>query len=349
MDTITSLQLVLPGWYGQSSATLAETPIGTDTTYNASIEYPAGTFTQVKWGGNSTGTCTSGTNLVSDPASVSIPKGARFWTRIFYQNATGLMYVSNGIDIANGAAFEYAASGLTDQTMSGSVTNHAGGTQAAGNSFAPLAIIAQTRQESFFLLGDSRVAGSKDAYYGPGVGLGNLERSVETFAPCINAGNPGERLDWFITNHTNRLALAAYCSRAVVAIGINDVIGGVSNTTIATNEQTILGYLTGKPTYICTMEPSASSSDAYVTTTGQTPITNNPVRVLTNNRRRLVPSGFSGCIDLADVVEEGRDSGRWQLLPYTNGAPTTDGIHGLRDVYLSIKRSGIVSPFSLGS
>lgn len=348
LDAITSLQIVLPGWYGQASSSAAETPIGSDTTYNASVEYPAGTFTQVKWSGSATGTCVNGQNLVSDPVAVTIPKGARFWTRYFYQNATGLVYVSNGIDLANGAAFEYAASGLTDQTMSGSVTTHAGGTQSAGNAFAPLAIIAQTTVESYFLFGDSRVAGSKDAYYGTTTASGNLERSVETFAPCINAGNPGERLDWFITSHARRLELAQYCSRAIMAMGINDVIGSRSDAQIAANEQTIAGYFPGKKLYICTMEPSSSSSDSWATTTNQTPITNNPVRVVTNNRRRQVPVGFAGCIDLADVVEEGRDSGRWQLLPFTGGAPTTDGIHGGRDVYLAIRNSGVVSPLTVG-
>ncbi|MCP1937379.1 hypothetical protein J2R95_003174 [Bradyrhizobium japonicum] len=349
MDNITSLKIVLPGWYGQASSTLAETAIGSATTYTASIEYPAGTMTQVLFSGSATGTCASGANLVSDFVTVTIPKGARFWVRVFYQNATGLVYISNGIDLANGAAFEYAASGLTDQTMSGTVSTHAGGTQSNGNSFAPLAIIANTRAESYFLFGDSRVAGSKDAYFGPGAGIGSLERSVEKFAPCINAGNPGERLDWFIANHTNRMALAAYCSRAIMAIGINDVIASVSDATIAANEQTILGYFGSKKVYICTMEPSASSTDSWATTANQTPITNNPVRILTNTRRRHSATGFAGCIDLADLVEEGRNNGKWQLTPTVYGAPTTDGIHGNREVYLHIARSGAITAATVGT
>jgi hypothetical protein len=345
LDNITSLQVVLPGWYGQAAA---ETPIGSDTTYNASIEYPVGVFTQIKWGGSATGTCVSGTNLVSDVAVVSIPKGQRFWVRVFYQNATGLMYISNGIDIANGAAFEYAASGLTDQTMSGNVTNHAGGTQSNGNAFAPLAIIAQTTVESFALFGDSRVAGSKDSYYGPTSGSGNLERSVEKFAPCINMGNPGERLDLLLGSRTNRMLLAAYCSRVILAEGINEVIAGQSDVTIAANEQTFVNLFPGKKVYICTMEPSSSSSDSWATTANQTPITNNPVRAAVNERRRRVPTGYAGCIDLSDVVEEGRGNGKWQLVPFTGAAPTNDGIHALRDIYLTIRNSGIISPLTVG-
>ena len=105
MDNISSLQLVL---IGEANAS--------DT---ASIEYPAGTFTQVKFGGSATGTVPSGGILTSDSVSVTIPKGATFYVRRYHVAPTNVGIYTGGIDIPGGDALHYGASGIADQTMGG--------------------------------------------------------------------------------------------------------------------------------------------------------------------------------------------------------------------------------------
>jgi hypothetical protein len=53
--TITSLAIVVANWY-VSHSTLIEVANGGPATITASVEYPAGTFTQIKFGGSASGT-----------------------------------------------------------------------------------------------------------------------------------------------------------------------------------------------------------------------------------------------------------------------------------------------------
>jgi hypothetical protein len=164
---VSSFQVVFPNWYVNGS--FVEAGPGAAATITASIEYPAGTFTQIKFSGSASGTVPNGGNLVSDPISLSIPNGRQFFLRTFWNNSAGLPLLSDTSSsfIANnytGEAINAAVSGLSDLTLGGTITENASGWYA----YRPVAIIGQTTQAAVLLLGDSRQQG-----YGNGDGAGS--------------------------------------------------------------------------------------------------------------------------------------------------------------------------------
>jgi hypothetical protein len=95
-DTVTAVKIAVSNWYwaggGQGSRVASA---GTsNVNVRASIEYPSGTFTQIKFGGAVTGSIASaGAVLISDYATVSIPKNATFWVRIYRIASNGTSFV----------------------------------------------------------------------------------------------------------------------------------------------------------------------------------------------------------------------------------------------------------------
>ncbi|MBY9039498.1 hypothetical protein K7461_29410, partial [Pseudomonas fluorescens] len=93
-DDISSLQLVFNNIYVVPGT--GETAIPGTQTITASVEYPAGTFTQVKFNGGNTSVVLSGlTQIVSDPVAVSIPNGAKFFTRRYQVVSSTIAFVNN--------------------------------------------------------------------------------------------------------------------------------------------------------------------------------------------------------------------------------------------------------------
>src|SRR5882757_8714573 len=99
-----------------------DTGVGGTCAVTASIEFPAGTFTQVLFGGLASGSIPDGGMLFSDTLAVSIPSTSTFWVRQFIQNATGTNYC-NWQSSVFGDAANTGVSGITDQTMSGTISN----------------------------------------------------------------------------------------------------------------------------------------------------------------------------------------------------------------------------------
>lgn len=343
-DTLTSLQVVLPGWYAQADASDSEKTIGSDTTYtSAYIEYPRGTFTQLKFSAANDVTIADGGQAISDALTIDIPRGAMFWVRVRYTNASGIITTTYGSNIHNGGKIRWGASGTDDADL---ITNFAisvGNTTSAGHQFSPIAIIAQTRERSFILLGDSIAAGNSDVWDGVGADTGILARSVGAFAPYINVAVGADRMDYFVTEHAKRIALADYCTDAIINYGVNDFTNSRSDAQMAADEQSIIGYFPANidKKWITTITPVTTSTDSFATTANQTATATNSVRAVTNERRRLIPSGFTGCIDTADLVEAGRGSGIWSV---TDFVPTADGTHPNVRTYMKVKASRLISP-----
>lgn len=343
-DAVTSLQVVLPGWYATNDAVDSEKNVGADTTYtSAYIEYPRGTFTQLKFGGSNGVTISDGGQAISDALAIAIPRGAMFWVRVRYTNSAGIITTPYGANLNNGGKIRWGATGTDDADLLTDFVLAGGNTTSSGHQFAPIAIIAQTKERSFFLAGDSIAAGNSDVWDGFGADLGILARSVGAFAPYINVAVGGDRMDFFVTEHAKRIALAQYCTDFIMNYGVNDFASGRSDAQMAADEQSILGYLPAniQRKWVTTITPVASSSDSFATTANQAANVNNPARRAANDRRRLVPTGFDGCIDIADFVEAGRGSGIWSVA---NGAPTGDGTHPNFATYLRVKNARLISP-----
>lgn len=118
-DDIVAIRIAEANWY--LNASMVETGLGANMVVSAAIEYPLNVCGRLLWGGAATGTAPTLTTLVSDALTVTIPRGAMFAVRRYITCASGIPFTSFsdqtdrgfGIDV-----FGYAASGLSDQTLS---------------------------------------------------------------------------------------------------------------------------------------------------------------------------------------------------------------------------------------
>lgn len=338
-DNVTSLQLVIPNFSVLSG--VESTNAGT-TSITASIEYPTGTFTQVKFGGLVTASVTAA-YIISDPVTVTIPLGAVFYDRIFRSNVSGLSFSFWSVGfagqpgISTGDNFNYITA--TDQTMSGSVTNASD--WIGTTHFSPAAIIAQTRKPSVFLLGDSRVFGSADTYNASG-DLGELARTIGPSFGYINAGIEGDRASSFISSHTSRLAISAYCSHVILELGVNDITGGRTSAQLVADRHTILGLFGSDPVFETTLPTETSSTDSWATTINQTPINAASVRLTFNTSVRAGSAGMAGFFDMVTQTDTTLSSSIWNV----NGVAqkyTLDGVHESQFTNLAIQSAGVIN------
>ena len=321
-DNITALKIVVPNF--KSGAYLAspsgDVTIGSaSATVTASVEYPAGTFTQILFSGSATGTIADLAILASDAATVSIPTGSTFWIRIYWQSTAGIFYAPFR-DTAGGDLYRVGASGITDQTMSGTITHNAGTA-----CYFPAAILAQTSIDSYVICGDSIAAGYTDTEGATGDNLrGVIARSIPSSAPFINIAQSGEKASNFLTNGFLRKLMVPYGKHLITEYGRNDLNASDADATIRSNILAIwaLGNPGGKR-YQATITPQATSTDSFATTANQTPVNNEP----TFNALVRAGTGFTGItgyIEIADILNPNRD-GKWVVTP--TPPYTADGLH----------------------
>lgn len=331
-DNISTLQIGIPNWY--VNAGLVEVGTGAEATVTASIEYPAGTFTQLKFAGAMTGHIPDGDTLYSDPVAVHILIASQFWVRIFWQNSAGVIYIQNAYnDVATGGC-ELTPSGGVDKTMGGTVP-------ASMYNLLPVAILGYTRRPSIYVCGDSRSFGVNDTA-DTSLDMGIICRSIGADFAYINGSASGDSLQRFFASHARRLELSRFCSHIVNALGINDVGAGRTAGQIQADYVSVNTLFPGKPVFGVTLNPQSTSTDNWATITRQTPFTRNAVRIAINDwqRSRMAPT-FSGYFEIADVVESARNSGQWIVNGSANYA-TSDGVHETQAICLLIKSSSAI-------
>jgi hypothetical protein len=332
---VTQLKIAVANFYGSNT----DAAPGADATYTASIEYPAGTFTQVTFSGSATGTVTNGDYLLSDFVNVTIPQDADFYVRLFYNNTAGMTYCGQSPqDAANGDFFAFAPSGLTDQTMGGTITS-SGGLNAA----YPAAIVGVSNKPVVALIGDSRCYGQADTYVGTSGNRGEIAPSIAPSLATLSVATPSDRTISWVTNHPKRLALVkAYATHAVVQLGINDLGSNATAAQVQTSNLAI-GTAIALPTWYCTVAPKTTSTDSFATLANQTIFAQDAARVTYNNAVRAGLPSASGFFEIADPVESSRDSGKWMVNGTANFA-TTDGLHENHPANAAITSSGNINP-----
>jgi hypothetical protein len=348
-DAISSVQIVIPGFYVQtvSSSPAAggnnEIAAGSDVTATASIEYNDGSFSpNFTFGGSGSGTVPSGGMLTSDALAVTIPTNTKFYVRIYRTGLAGTMVLTfvNGPTGAGAAVGDglIANTVATDMTQGGVVTS------AGTLTMTPVAIIAQTRKASVYLVGDSRCMGSRDVFDATG-DTGELARSIGPTLAYINAGIPANTVTGYNASHTNMLSLAQYCSHVISQGGINDLRTGLlTSAQMMTQWQSLWALFGGKPVYQSGVAPATSSTDSFQTVGAQTTHASNPQRTGANDLIRAVPSPLAGYFEVPDVVESSRNSGLWQADGVTAQKYTSDGLHEQPFSYLLVKTSGAINP-----
>ncbi len=336
-QTLTEAALVIPNWGVTTGASNAGAKDGTEfnggaITLTASIEYPANTFTQVKWGGATSKTDAGGGTVVSDMMTLTtpIPEGALFWVRIYATCAAGqiLIFTANtaGGDWnpttgLNGAGMEAAASGGVDKTMGGTVAAH-----GVGYHYSPAAIIATTRKPSVFIIGDSKAYGLRDTLDASG-DTGEIARAVGPYLAYINNGICSQKATQFAASNTKQKALAAYCSDVICQLGINDYhLDNIAPASLQTAYQTIWNLFPGKRVWQATLHAESASTDNFATVANQTTAAYAPNLQATNAYIKTKPSQLAGYFDVDAAVSSAQGSNKWAVTGAANGY-TADGLH----------------------
>ena len=311
-SAVAALGIVLPNWYvaGQT-----ETNAGS-ATWTAAIEYPAGTFTRVTFGGANSVTSAAGGNIVSDMIPVAIPKGDKFWVRLFQNAPSKAVYFT----FYAGDGTAQFTSPATDMTMGGTVTTSAA-FQAATTT--PIAIIGMSSDPAIGIYGDSISVGRGDTA-DAGLPLqGHLGRAFGAAYAAGHVGISGDRMSLFLGSKAKRMSLASYFTHFAVNMGINDITGGGSASAVAADTNSIVGLFPG-PVALCTLSPVSTSTDTWNSVAAQATVASNAVRVTENTRRLGGISGVKTVYDVNPTVESvaSPESGLWRASAYT-----ADGTH----------------------
>lgn len=320
-DDITSLRLVYGNYYVDSDG--AEKSGAGTRDVRASIEYPAGVFTQVKFSGNAQGTLANAqARMESDDVIVSIPRGAQFWVNTWQNSAGGILF-SAGYT-AFGAIGDQGTVGAsvpdtTMQTWSGT---------AGGNPYGPYAIIAMTRRSSAAVVGDSRGAGTGQTSNSVAY-AGEIMPQVAPFMGAINLSRGSQTVQQLATgSFAKRAELLQYVTIGIMQPGTNDIQANARTAAqVIADRLTVRGFAPTLKWWQTTIGPKTTSSDSWATLTNQTLDGTNSIRVAFNDLVRGGGVGFDGFFDMADSVESARNSGKWKAPPMTDGAITADGNH----------------------
>lgn len=314
-SALTSIQLV-----HRNGSLTADGPDTISVT--ASIEYPAGTFTQVKWGGSSSKSLGAGLAGVSDAITVAIPEWTQYWVRTCVTVASGKRWYRSFATSGAGAGVTTGS----DLTMSGTIGDSTSHCMAAEAVFG----VQTTPQKTVICVGDSIGVGVGDSGWPSadnGIKGGIFGRAVVgSYFNFMWAKSGMTANAWLSSVWPKFSAYAAYADTVIVQLGSNDIgslNGSADYTTIWTNFNSL-----GAKCYQCTCPPRSTSSDSWATTGNQTKSASDADRVSFNNALRAITtphqggSPLTGFIEVADAVESSRDSGLWRAPGWT-----ADGIH----------------------
>lgn len=343
-DAYTGFRPRFPNWYVTSTGEFSGLA---NFSISASLEYPAGTYTPLLFGGATSVVVPAGTNAIADACAVVVPPGEHFWIR-------SVQSCPNGIYTASVACNDTAALGAGDQTKAQNTafatdyTVNAYVGASTTNGYFPIDILGMSSVPSVIIYGDSRAAGLNDT---PTInnGLsdaGEIARYLGVKLPYTNCGVPSDKASTFVTSHALRMALITSHTHVHVQYGINDVYGGATAAAIEASLTTIYGYCLGYKISQSTILPQSTSTDAWLTQANQTPIAADSVRQALNTWIRARPVQLWAVFECADVVEYLR-SGKWKtpdVVATAVVAITGDGTHPSPYGYQWLQASNAIEP-----
>lgn len=307
--------------------------------YNGSI---LGPFT---WGGSTTGTIADVTAGFSDWLDVDVTAGDVPIFRRYFTNSAGILYNHQHASTTYGEDFRWAASGLADQT--GTTGAISGGTQMAGYTAPPLAIIAETKNASVLIIGDSITYGENDGgepdFELGGGKVGLIARSMGN-VPFLNIATPGQQaFDW-LSNPNTRGQLHPLGSQAIIELGGNDFNNSRTPASVVSNLQLISAALGARYKSLCTICPGTTSpSNSFVLSPGDQVKRWGTSNATLNDTIRAGIVGFNNFYEVADQLEGSRNFGYWKAA---NPQITDDGLHPNSVGYALVASSGAIVPLS---
>lgn len=334
------LQLIFTSHLGASGT--AEAVFSNDFEIKCSIECPNGTIVPVFFDtGKRLQLVKPGSTIKTLPVGITLSRGSLFYVRTFCNRLQSDAYAAAngepGLLTATKTNFPYYHSvrgtsmgyttrseGVTFSTSTGidpftiDVTDS--GTISGSNNvvYAPVAIVGKTVNSfprSCLVVGDSISAGAGDTWSAINSGRGYSFRACGDTVAVVNCALGGDRASyWVDPNIAVRSHLAGYCTSAIVAMGTNDIINGVSVAATKTAIQTLIAHLEKrvKKVIVCTLLPRATSKDGWMTTEKQNANVTNDFtnRRFEINRWIREELGYP-YFDLSKAVEDPAGRGVW--------------------------------------
>lgn len=340
-DNITALKIVMGNFNcGNPDATISSG----GQTITASVEYPSGTFTQIKFGGIAQGSIASLGLTTSDSTAVSIPNGTLFWIRLFVGGGPGWNNFQNSflgevISLVNGAQ--------SDLTMGGAITN----TNSA--SMPPLAIIGMTTKPSVTIVGDSigfglgDVEDSSASATGFDAKVGIVARSLGS-VPFVNIAVTGMLAQTWVGNSSGKKLLLGNSSHLITQLGRNDLSSSRTTAQITSDLQSIwaLAKAVNANTKLfqstitpLTTDPGTPAA-AWTTLGQQSLVASSAERDTFNAAVRAVLAQSNGSYDLTQPLETATTNGKWVVTP--TPPYTSDGTHPTVAGYALVAAAGLI-------
>lgn len=347
---VTNPRIIIPAFYVNTGGA-GESITGANITVKGCGLEVAGTTLKWTFSGSASGLVPVGGSLqylVSDPLpNIVLAAGTVVFARGSLSSASGMPYQSGPGDGGaqnnpGGECFEYSASALPDR--SGGTGPFAG--SDTSNSWAPL-LVGDGDAPALIFEGDSTFAGIKDSITDDSANQG-LTRALAQFYGSFNMGVPSGTAGGFVASpRANRTALAnAYGTHLIQGHGLNML--GMTLAGIQSDLASERALFPGLLAYLTTTPPSGSTTDGGATVANQTPGQYENTRLAKNAWCRSGPEGWSGCIDIADVIEvnsagvKTRDGGRYPA------GMSSDMLHPSPAGYLLVKAAGGYLRASIG-
>jgi len=326
------------------------------------LEYPLNTIVAATFnGGDTSVVIPAGGFVVSDPITISVPVDTTFYARSFVQ---AFRYTTSGVWPTSQLTAAHTNAGEVTRTnpAEDDLTDTGASFVNAIAPYAPVAIVADSDScgKSVLVVGDSISEGNGKPTSGLGwpefawtgissftTGSTGIPTHSGTVLACVlnmSCGNVRATEDTNLNNLRVRLELAKRMTHVVLALGTNDL--QVATTKTAAELEAYLtaiadAFRAAKSTLqigVCTIAPHTTTTDNYITTANQTVIASETDRTDTNDWIRTTPSPFDFYLDLADVWESSRNSGKWIVRSTTGNANGTTVVSNVADT--SIFRVG---------
>ncbi|HEX7632769.1 MAG TPA: hypothetical protein VF401_00420 [Candidatus Saccharimonadales bacterium] len=356
--------------YQAGTTNVGEASGANSITVNASLELADGTLIPIFFRGAAAVTIAPDGIVVSDPVPVELSKNAVVWSRTHVvvtagQTAPAIRKANVYWGQSEGAATATTATDNTTGTAISATTN----TVSAYSPTALLGRVKTGRPTSVVVIGDSIPSGTGDAQARDADG-GYVQRALDAlqipFTRVTRSGEGVQSFAVFSTSRRRRSLLTGH-THALVTYGTNDIFG--FSRTLAQVQADLLATWTlctsrGLKVIQTTITPRTSSSDGWTTVSGQT-TTSSSAETIRKNLNAWLRAGSpidsttkaavavgapgalvagqtghplsvttgapSGYIELADIVESARDSGKFAVP----GGGATSSVTGTADTTAS--------------
>lgn len=286
--------------------------------------------------------------LVSDPINVQIPANTQFFVRVFSQFAnTGIALAGSLSGTTITGEGTVRGNGLSDNSLTPVTPGNSG-----GGFWPPAAILADLQTSaplpSLLIDGDSITAGSTDTAdaFGRAGYINKILNNTYCYLSLAKGGMFAQDLAASAPGH---YAAAELISATDVLLELcrNDIwVNGRTAAQVAADLVTIATPLinAGKRVWAFTCPPYTTSTDGFTSAVNQaiSSSTNEGHRQAYNvdMRANFFSHGFAGVIDMAAVIEDPLNPGKWNSAGGV--ARTADGVHPNAQGHLDLINANVL-------